>query len=161
MAQAHGLSAFKRGRYPLTQTIRYFCVPRPQREAAREEANGHIRWLHPSFQSPQTSLAVDSKNGPKTPSTASDAAPAMLGSSKHPWPPSLPDQMALLIRLLNTTAQSESHLAAQITGKGPLKKSPPRPPANPSRPRPRPAGWRKLDGGLMVYNQVITWRSPP
>ena len=91
-------------------------------ERAREEANGQIRWLRPSFQNPQASLAVDSKNEPKTSSTVSNAIPTTLASSKHPWPPSLPDQMALLIRLLNATPQSEPQLAAQITGKGPWKK---------------------------------------
>jgi len=91
-------------------------------ERAREEANGKIRWLRPSFQNPQASLAVNPKNEPKTPSTVSNAIPATLASSNHPWPPSLPDQMALLIRLLNATPQSEPQLAAQITGKGPWKK---------------------------------------
>ena len=89
-------------------------------ERAREEAAGHIRWLRPAFQNPQASLpAVDTKIGPKTESTA---AVAPVATEKFPWPTTLPEQMALLARLLDTTPQSEPQLAARIAGKGPWKK---------------------------------------
>ena len=91
-------------------------------ERAREEAAGHIRWLRPAFQNPQASLpAVNAKIGPKTESTAaSTATPATR--EKSPWPSTLPEQVALLAKLLDTTPQSEPQLAARITGKGPWKK---------------------------------------
>ena len=91
-------------------------------ERAREEAAGHVRWLRPAFQNPQASLAtVDAENGQKSASTAAVAAvPALL--EKSPWPATLPEQMALIARLLTATPQSQTQLAAQITGKGPWKK---------------------------------------
>jgi hypothetical protein len=91
-------------------------------ERAREEAAGVIRWLRPAFQNPQAALpAVDTKIGPKTESTAATTA-TPAAQEKSPWPSTLPEQMALLARLLNDSPQSEAQLAARITGKGPWKK---------------------------------------
>ena len=91
-------------------------------ERQREEAAGHIRWLRPAFQNPQAALAaVDPEKRPKTASAASDEA-AAPAAGKTPWPPSLPEQMALLARLLAAAPQSEPQLAARIAGKGPWKK---------------------------------------
>jgi hypothetical protein len=88
-------------------------------ERAREEAAGHIRWLRPSFQNPQASLpAVNAKIGPKIESTVTTTGTP----EKSPWPATLSEQMALLARLLDATPQTESQLAARITGKGPWKK---------------------------------------
>ena len=92
-------------------------------ERAREEANGQIRWLRPEFQNPQASLpvTVNPEIGQKSASTAATAT--STAAVKHPWPSSLPEQMALLARLLaTTTQQSEAAIAAQITGKGLWKK---------------------------------------
>ncbi len=91
-------------------------------DRAREEAAGHIRWLRPAFQNPQASLvAVNAEKWPKTESTATaPAAPAT--TEKSPWPTTLPEQMALLARLLSETPQSETQLATRIAGKGPWKK---------------------------------------
>ena len=92
-------------------------------DRAREEAAGHIRWLRPAFQNPQASLAaVDAKNRPKTASTATVEPAAPAAAEKSPWPATLPEQMALLARLLATTPQSEPQLSARIAGKGPWKK---------------------------------------
>ncbi len=92
-------------------------------ERAREEAAGHIRWLRPAFQNPQASLAaVDAEKGAKTASTATVEPATPAAAEKSPWPATLPEQMALLARLLATTPQTETHLAARIAGKGPWKK---------------------------------------
>ena len=92
-------------------------------ERAREEAAGHIRWLRPAFQNPQASLAaVDAEKGPKTASTATVEPATPAATEKFPWPATLPEQMALLARLLAATPQSEPQLAARIAGKGPWKK---------------------------------------
>jgi hypothetical protein len=118
-------------------------------ERAREEAAGHIRWLRPegsalgvrpAFQNPQASLAaVDPEKQPKTTSTApgtkypwgataetptpatSDAPKEVPLGEKSPWPATLPEQMALLARLLATAPAplAEAAIAARITGKGP------------------------------------------
>ena len=111
-------------------------------ERAREEAAGQIRWLRPAFQNPQASLpaTVNPEIGQKSASTlgpafvsmvaaittgtAADAPKELPLGGKSPWPAALPEQMALLARLLTESSipQSEPSLAAQITGKGPWKK---------------------------------------
>ncbi len=90
-------------------------------ERQHEEAAGHIRWLRPAFQNPQAALAaVNGEKCQKSKSAADDTAAPAAG--KAPWPATLPEQMALLARLLAATPQSEAQLAARITGKGPWKK---------------------------------------
>ncbi len=90
-------------------------------ERAREETGGQIRWLRPAYQSPQSRIAaVDAENSPKIAAVV-DQAPAAV-ATKAPWPATLPEQMALLARLLKETPLSESAIAARITGKGPWKK---------------------------------------
>jgi hypothetical protein len=94
-------------------------------ERAREEAAGHIRWLRPAFQNPQAAVvAVDPEKQPKTASTAAAETPTPAASEKFPWPATLPEQMALLARLLATAPAplAEAAIAARITGKGPWKK---------------------------------------
>jgi hypothetical protein len=89
-------------------------------ERRREEAAGRIRWLRPDFQNPQAALlAVDTEKGAKTASTAAGSA---APQEKSPWPPTLPEQMALLARLLAAGLITEAALAARIAGKGPWKK---------------------------------------
>ena len=91
-------------------------------ERRREEAAGRIRWLRPDFQNPQATLiAVDPEKGAKIASTAAGiATPA--AQEKSPWPPTLPEQMALLARLLAAGPFTEAQLAARIAGKGPWRK---------------------------------------
>jgi len=103
-------------------------------ERAREEANGQIRWLRPAYQNPQAQLpatmettagaTVDAKNEPKTRSTAAveSASATSAAAQKTAWPATLPEQMALLARLLAESALTESQLASRITGKGAWKK---------------------------------------
>ncbi len=92
-------------------------------ERRREEAAGQIRWLRPAFQNPQASIAaVDGENTAKTGSTAAIDLPSTNRSEKSPWPSTLPEQMALLARLLDQTRQTEAQLASRITGKGTWKK---------------------------------------
>jgi hypothetical protein len=89
-------------------------------QRSREEAAGQIRWLRPAYQNPQAPLVtVDSENSTKT---VAPAAAETTPATRQPWPTNLPEQMALLAQLLNASPQSESTLAAQITGKGPWKK---------------------------------------
>ncbi len=90
-------------------------------ERQHEEAAGHVRWLRPAFQNPPTeSAAVNGKKSQKSKSASDDSAAPAAG--KTAWPATLPEQMALLARLLAATPQSEAQLAALITGKGPWKK---------------------------------------
>lgn len=50
-----------------------------------------------------------------------DQAPVAV-TSKSPWSATLPEQMALLARLLNETPSSGAAIAAQVTGKDSWKK---------------------------------------
>ena len=103
-------------------------------ERQREEAGGLVRWLRPAFQNPvavNPGLGLpgaadlcshEAASGKPSPATDADASGTQPAASKTPWPATLPEQMALLARLLHTAPQSENQLAAQITGKGPWKK---------------------------------------
>jgi hypothetical protein len=103
-------------------------------ERAREEAKGQIRWLRPAYQNPQAQLpatmettagaTVDAKNEPKARSTAAveSASATSTNAQKTAWPATLPEQMALLARLLAESALTETQLASRITGKGAWKK---------------------------------------
>ena len=89
-------------------------------ERQREEAAGRVRWVRPAFQQPQAVLpAVDGENGAKTESTVVGSA---ARAAQSPWPAALPDQMALLARLLDSSPQSLPQLASRISGKGAWKK---------------------------------------
>ncbi len=77
-------------------------------ERAAEEAQGHIRWLRPEYQSPeaegtQTSLAVEKPKVKKSERAAT------------PWPDGLPAQMQAVQRLLGEAASPlDAEAAAQI-----------------------------------------------
>jgi hypothetical protein len=92
-------------------------------DRAAEEAKGHIRWLRPEYQHPagtpqQAGLPADAGT------EAAEAAPAAVPLARQPWPPTLPEQVAAVARVLAeaTAPLSEPDLAARFTGKGPWKK---------------------------------------
>jgi hypothetical protein len=92
-------------------------------ERAAEEALGHIRWLRPEYQHPagtpqQAGLPAEAT------ARAEEAIPASSPQARQPWPPSLPEQVAAVARVLAaaTTPLSEADLAARFTGKGAWKK---------------------------------------
>ena len=95
-------------------------------ERAREEAAGHIRWLRPAFQNPQATPCCGQprKNGQKPHRPLPPPEPAAAPAEKSPWPATLPEQMALLARLLATAPAPLAETATRraITGKGPWKK---------------------------------------
>jgi SAM-dependent methyltransferase len=95
-------------------------------ERAAEEAAGTIRWLRPEFQNPQAAQAAIGleSGGSGRRNQKSDAAPSLPAPARAPtqnaWPPTLPDQLAAVARILadTPTAQTEAQLAANFTGKG-------------------------------------------
>jgi len=100
-------------------------------ERAAEEAAGQVRWLRPAFQHPQQTQAVLEGAGLSRPthSTLSVAkeggtAPPPTAKDRHPWPATLPEQVAAVARVLAEARAplSEADLAARFTGKGPWKK---------------------------------------
>jgi hypothetical protein len=95
-------------------------------ERQAEEAQGHIRWLRPEFQNPQaaqSSIGLESggsgRRNQKSDEATSLPAPARA-STQQAWPQTLPDQLAAVARVLSeaNSAQTETQLAANFTGKG-------------------------------------------
>jgi hypothetical protein len=116
-------------------------------ERAAEEAQGTIRWLRPAFQSPDSAprpaeavpMAGEAMQPPQRarvkgaapppPSVPPFAPPPQstppaTTSTRQPWPPTLPEQMAAVARVLAeaTAPLTRDDLAARFTGKGPWKK---------------------------------------
>ncbi len=100
-------------------------------ERAAEEANGQVRWLRPAFQHPEQPQPVQAEMGLSRP-THSEAAkeggtspsPPRADQQRHPWPSTLPEQVAAVARVLAEARAplAEADLAARFTGKGPWKK---------------------------------------
>jgi len=97
-------------------------------ERAAEEARGQIRWLRPEYQHPagkpqQSAIAMDDAVEANKHATSGDALPEMT-VPRAPWPPSLPEQVAAVARVLSASSAplSLADLAARFTGKGPWKK---------------------------------------
>jgi hypothetical protein len=96
-------------------------------ERAAEEAKGHIRWLRPEYQHP---VGTPQQAGlPEAGASAADEASAAtpisaVPAARQPWPPTLPEQVAAVARVLADAAAplTEPDLAACFTGKGPWKK---------------------------------------
>lgn len=62
-------------------------------QRAREEAQGHIRWLRPEFQAPNAGQAPATQGELET---DQEQPPAAAPSAKTPWPKSLPEQVQAL-----------------------------------------------------------------
>lgn len=114
-------------------------------ERCKEEANGQIRWLRPEYQDRDArnqALALSTPTAdastefgpsdggdvcspePQAEGTKSAAAKSKSPTNKHPWPATLPEQMALLVKLLSDAPAplTEANIANHITGKGGWKK---------------------------------------
>ncbi len=86
-------------------------------ERAAEEAQGHVRWLRPEFQNPQS--ATQAGLGVSQMTTGDDhEKPATRQAPPAPWPKTLPEQIAALADALSAQPQSEAELAARFAGKG-------------------------------------------
>ena len=100
-------------------------------ERAAEEVAGQVRWLRPAFQHPEQAQPVQAEMGLSRP-THSEAAteggtspsPPRTEPQRHPWPNTLPEQVAAVARVLAEARAplSEADLAARFTGKGPWKR---------------------------------------
>jgi hypothetical protein len=95
-------------------------------ERAAEEAAGTIRWLRPELQNPQAAQAAiglepgDSGRRNQKPDAATSPPAPARAASQQQWPQTLPDQLAAVARILadTPTAQTETQLAANFSGKG-------------------------------------------
>ncbi|MEY4570377.1 MAG: hypothetical protein RLZZ398_1816, partial [Verrucomicrobiota bacterium] len=88
-------------------------------ERAAEEKRGHIRWLRPDYQNPRAAAPQPVQAtlaGTEAPSSKSKIKNQQSSidnpSSSFPWPDRLPDQVAILRKLIstdpNTTAETLS-----------------------------------------------------
>ncbi|MDP3514730.1 MAG: hypothetical protein Q8S20_18465 [Sulfuritalea sp.] len=99
-------------------------------ERRAEEAQGHVRWLRPEFQNPQAAqAAIGLESGGSGRSSVgksekSDEATSLPAPARVPllqaWPQTLPEQLAAVARILadSSTAQTETQLAANFSGRG-------------------------------------------
>lgn len=96
-------------------------------ERAREEAQGHIRWLRPSFQNPQKSLAKQELVALDTPALEADLVeqkPLSKEKQTQPWPATLPEQVRAVADVVaaSPVPLGLEALAAHFKGRGPWKK---------------------------------------
>jgi hypothetical protein len=91
-------------------------------ERTAEEARGQVRWLRPEFQNPGATQARMAEV--ELPQEVSVSAPTTPKTEKLPWPATLPEQVALVARVLaeSTMPLTEAALAARFTGRGAWKK---------------------------------------
>jgi len=92
-------------------------------QRSTEEAAGNVRWLRPTLQSPTsvpTGVSLSSMSQLEIADTPAPVTPA----AKHPWPASLPEQVAAVARVLAASPipLSETAIAARFSGKGAWKK---------------------------------------
>ncbi len=94
-------------------------------ERAAEEARGHVRWLRPDFQAPETrpapeqhALATDAVADDEEPAAASPAA------KPEPWPKDTVSQVRAVADLLaaSPVALSVDEIGDRFTARGPWKK---------------------------------------
>ncbi|MBI5330900.1 MAG: hypothetical protein HZB71_09835 [Betaproteobacteria bacterium] len=105
-------------------------------QRAAEEAQGHIRWLRPAFQTPEArspdaaqrnpGLLLEEGEGEAAALDSGAVAPAsrLRPADRQPWPAALPEQVAAVAAVLRValTPLTESDIAARFAGKGPWKK---------------------------------------
>jgi hypothetical protein len=90
-------------------------------QRAAEEARGQVRWLRPEFQNPGATQAriTDAEVNQDAAATTITFAK----SEKLLWPASLPEQVAMVARILaESPPLTEAALASHFTGRGPWKK---------------------------------------
>lgn len=91
-------------------------------ERAREEAQGHIRWLRPSFQNPQKILQKQELLPHSDKALEGDFIGQKSLSKKEqkaaiPWPKALPEQIQALANALTAQPQTTAQLAAHFKGR--------------------------------------------
>lgn len=96
-------------------------------ERAREEAQGHIRWLRPSFQNPQKSLSKQELVPLNTPTQEADSVEQKTLSKEkqtQPWPATLPEQVRAVADVVaaSPVPLGLEALAAHFKGRDPWKK---------------------------------------
>ena len=91
-------------------------------ERAREEAQGHIRWLRPSFQNPQKTMQKQELLTHSDKALEGDLIGQKSLSKQEqkaaiPWPKALPEQIQALANALTAQPQTAAQLAAHFKGR--------------------------------------------
>ncbi len=86
------------------------------RERAAEEAQGHVRWLRPDYQAPESDQTEAEFKADKTAAPDQAAAPV----KKPTWPKDIPAQVEAVRRLLEIGPQTTEAIATHFKRK-PLK----------------------------------------
>lgn len=91
-------------------------------ERAREEAQGHIRWLRPSFQNPKKTLQKQELLPHSDKALEGDLIGQKSLSKQEqkaaiPWPKALPEQIQALANALTAQPQTTAQLAAHFKGR--------------------------------------------
>jgi hypothetical protein len=131
---AYGLAPGLSGDALLTQLVALNA------QRAAEEKTGHIRWLRPEFQNPQSPVAsktlsnqellppvVTGLQADLTLNSPSQGIPE-ASATLQPWPNTLPEQVRALAQILasSTSPLALPQIEARFKGKGPWKKGLPR-----------------------------------
>lgn len=95
-------------------------------ERAREEAQGHIRWLRPSFQNPQKTIQKQELLPHSDKALEGDLIGQKSLSKQEqktaiPWPKALPEQIQALANALTAQPQTTAQLAAHFKGRSMAK----------------------------------------
>ena len=93
-------------------------------ERAAEEAQGHVRWLRPSYQAPQGTKPAIGKQATLPVDTVSAASATVSAVSTRAWPSELPAQAAALTDVLEEleALSTLEEIAAQFQGKATKKR---------------------------------------
>lgn len=91
-------------------------------ERAHEEAQGHIRWLRPSFQNPQKTIQKQELLPHSDKALEGDLIGQKSLSKQErkaaiPWPKALPEQIQALANALTAQPQTTAQLAAHFKGR--------------------------------------------
>ena len=91
-------------------------------ERAQEEAQGHIRWLRPSFQNPQKTMQKQELLTHSDKALEGDLIGQKSLSKQEqkaaiPWPKALPEQIQALANALTAQPQTAAQLAAHFKGR--------------------------------------------
>jgi hypothetical protein len=97
-------------------------------QRAQQEAQGHIRWLRPSFQNPQKSLSKQELVPLENTALEADSIeqkPLSKEKQTQPWPATLPEQVGAVAALLSASpsALTLAEIEACFKGRGAWKKN--------------------------------------
>ncbi len=97
-------------------------------QRAQQEAQGHIRWLRPSFQNPQKSLSKQELVPLENTALEADSIeqkPLSKEKQTQPWPATLPEQVGAVAALLSASpsALTLADIEAHFKGRGAWKKN--------------------------------------